>query len=111
MKYTTNEKWPAETQYIKYTSKKKRQAKSICGLPTTPPWGGAPGRLSLVWLWCGGHTEVGLYIGSDTERSDRHWVTLDLCVMIMGPYNLGERGLMPTARQKRQADTSSEDEH
>ena len=27
-------------------------------------WGGAPGRFSLVWLWCRGHTEVGWYLGS-----------------------------------------------
>ena len=76
MKYTTNEKWPAETQYIKYTSKKKRQAKSICGLPTTPPWGGAPGRLSLVWLWCGGHTEARSVPLVSTERSEVPLVTL-----------------------------------
>ena len=24
--------------------------------------GGAPGRFSLVWLWCGGHTAVSRYL-------------------------------------------------
>ena len=32
--------------------------------PTTLMSGGAPGRISRVWLWCGGHTEVGRYLGS-----------------------------------------------
>ena len=32
--------------------------------PTTPMRGGISGRFSLVWLWCGGHTEVGPYLGS-----------------------------------------------
>ena len=27
-------------------------------------WGSAPARFSLVWLSCGGHTEVGRYLGS-----------------------------------------------
>ena len=27
-------------------------------------WGGAPGRFSLVWVWCGVHAEVGGYLGS-----------------------------------------------
>ena len=31
-----------------------------------------------------------------TERSDRPWVTLSLCVMIMRRYILGEGGLVPT---------------
>ena len=35
-------------------------------------WGGAPisSRFSLVWLWCGGHTEVGRVGLHGTE-----WVT------------------------------------
>ena len=43
--------------------------------------GGAPGRCSLVvWLWCGGHTERGESVPRVyTERSDRPWVTLNLC--------------------------------
>ena len=49
-------------------------------VPTTPIWGGADGRSSLAWLWCGGHTEVG---------RDRTRLTLNLCVT--RGYNLGER--------------------
>ena len=37
-------------------------------LPTMPMWGSAPGRLSPVWLWCGGHAEVGRYLRSTRNR-------------------------------------------
>ena len=54
-------------------------------------WGGAPGWFSLVWLWCGGRTHRG---GSMprvyTERSDRPWVTLNLCVIRL--YSLQGKG-------------------
>ena len=58
----------------------------------TPVWGGAPGRFSLVWLWCGGYGSVPRVC---TERSGRPWVTLNLCVMRMRRYHyLGEGDLV-----------------
>ena len=57
-------------------------------------WGGAPGRFSLVWLWCGGHTEVRSVPRVFTERSEVPLVTLNLCVMRR--YNLGEGDLVFT---------------
>ena len=63
--------------------------------PATPMWGGALGRFCLVWLWCGGHIEVGRYIGSRRNGVPRPWVTLNLCVMRR--YNLGERDLVSTS--------------
>ena len=54
----------------------------------------APGWFFLVWLWCGGHTEVGRCLARVfTERSEVPLVTLNLCVMRR--YNLGEDDLVP----------------
>ena len=53
-----------------------------------------PGSFSV--LWCGGHTEVVRYFGYARKLSDRPWVTLNLCVMIMRRYCLGEGGLVST---------------
>ena len=58
-------------------------------------WGGAPGRFSLVWLWCEGHTEVRSVPRVFTERSEVPLVTLNLCVMRR--YNLGEGDLVSTS--------------
>ena len=60
-------------------------------------WGGAPGGFSLVWLWCGGHTEVRSVPRVFTEQSEVPLVTLSLCVMRR--YNLGEGDLVSTAIQ------------
>ena len=57
-------------------------------------WVGAPGRFSLVWLWCGGHTEVRSVPRVFTERSEVPLVTLNLCVMRR--YHLGEGDLVST---------------
>lgn len=35
-------------------------------------WGGVPGRLCLVRLWCGEHTEAGWYLGS-IRNGDLGW--------------------------------------
>ena len=50
----------APTLYGIFLSLKMRYSDT----PTTPMWGGAPGRFSLMWLWCGGHTEEGWCLGS-----------------------------------------------
>ena len=60
--------------------------------PTTPMSGGAPGRFSLVWLWCGGHAVVRSVPRVFTERSEVPLVTLNLC--LMRRYNLGEGDLV-----------------
>ena len=38
------------------------------------------GRLSLVWLWCGGHTQVGRYLGSTRNGVTDPWGDLELVV-------------------------------
>ena len=60
---------------------------------------GAPGRFSLVWLWCGGHIEVRSVPRVFTERTEVSLVTLNLCVMRR--YNLGEGDLVSTIRTHR----------
>ena len=56
-------------------------------------WGGAPVGFSLVWLWCGGHAEVGRCLRS--SGSEESLVTLNLCVMRQ--YNVGEGDRVSTS--------------
>ena len=56
--------------------------------------GAEPLAGSLVWLWCGGRTEVRSVPRVCTERSEVPLVTLNLCVMKR--YNLGEGDLVST---------------
>ena len=58
-------------------------------------WGGAPGMFSLVWLWCGGHTEVRSVPRVFTERNEVPLVTLNY-KYVMRRYNLGEGDLVST---------------
>ena len=64
--------------------------------PTTPMWGGHPGQVLsgviLVWSTHRGGMVPRVY----TERSDRPWVTLNLCVMRR--YCLGEGDLVSTKK-------------
>ena len=66
--------------------------------PTKPTWGGGPGRVSLMWLWCGAYTEVRSVPRVYTERNGP-LATLNLCVMRMRRYNLGEGDLASTSIQ------------
>ena len=62
-------------------------------MSSTPLWGGAPARFSLVWLWCGG--QRGRSVSRVfTERSEVPLVALYLC--ILRRYNLGEEDLAST---------------
>ena len=58
-------------------------------------WGGAPGRISLLWLWCGKRTEVRSVPRVFTQRSEVPLVILTLCVMTW--YNLEEGDLVSTS--------------
>ena len=67
-----------------------------CGDPTDDAnvglWPRAGSRALVVWRTHGGGSVPRVY----TERSDRPWVALNLSVIVMGRYNLGEGGLAST---------------
>ena len=73
--------------------------------PTTPMWGGRPGQvLSCVVVVWSTH-RGGLVPRVYTERSDRPWVTLNLCALRR--YNLGEGDLVSTLSIKWNGQTNN----